>query len=198
MRFVVCGEALIDLMPEEMISPAESRWIARSGGGPFNTAAALARLGKDTRFLGRLSTDALGRQLRSHLEHAGVDLGLAVPTEDPTSLAVVSLDEQGRASYHFHFAGTSAFSWRAGELPELEHSDWLHFGSIGAVIGSYGLLDARVSLAEIAVANSKLRFSLWGRNLTDEEYQIFHFIYVVPTAMFGDPRSYGADLTLEF
>ncbi len=70
--------------------------------------------------------------------------------------------------------------------------------SIGAVIGSYGLLDARVGLAEIPVAGGNLRFSLWGRNLTDEEYQIFHFIYVVPTAMFGDPRSYGADLTLEF
>ena len=136
MRFVVCGEALIDLMPEQMISPAESRWIARSGGGPFNTAAALAKQGQDTRFLGRLSTDALGRQLRSHLELAGVDLSLAVATPDPTSLAVVSLDEEGRASYHFHFTGTSAFSWRPGELPELESGDWLHFGSIGAVIGS--------------------------------------------------------------
>ena len=33
MRFVVCGEALIDLMPEVQLSPQESRWIARSGGG---------------------------------------------------------------------------------------------------------------------------------------------------------------------
>lgn len=55
-----------------------------------------------------------------------------------------------------------------------------------------------MSLAEIPVANSKLRFSLWGRNLTDEDYYTFHFIYVVPTAMFGEPRSYGADFTLEF
>lgn len=70
--------------------------------------------------------------------------------------------------------------------------------SIGAVIGSYGLLDARVGLAGIPVASGKLRASLWGRNLTDEEYQVFQFIYVVPTAMFGDPRSYGVDLTLEF
>jgi iron complex outermembrane receptor protein len=70
--------------------------------------------------------------------------------------------------------------------------------SLGAVIGSHGLLDARVGLGEIPVAGGRLRFSLWGRNLTDEEYEIFHFIYVVPTAMFGDPRSYGADLTLEF
>lgn len=135
MRFVVCGEALIDLMPEEMISPAESRWIARSGGGPFNTATALSKLGQDTRFLGRLSTDAFGRQLRSHLDGAGVDLSLAVSTADPTSLAVVSLDEAGHASYHFHFAGTSAFNWQTGELPPLDGADWLHFGSIGAVIG---------------------------------------------------------------
>ncbi|WP_353080701.1 carbohydrate kinase family protein [Tessaracoccus lapidicaptus] len=143
MRFVVCGEALIDLMPEEMISPAESRWIARSGGGPFNTATALAKLGLDTRFLGRLSTDTFGRQLRSHLEGAGVDLSIAVPTEDPTSLAVVSLDIQGRASYHFHFAGTSAFNWAPGELPDLDADDWLHFGSIGAIIapGARQVLD---------------------------------------------------------
>ncbi len=143
MRFVVCGEALIDLMPEESISPAESRWIARSGGGPFNTSAALANLGCDTRFLGRLSTDAMGRQLRSHLEGAGVDLSLAVQTTDPTTLAVVSLDPDGKASYHFHFAGTSAFNWRDGELPTLEETDWLHFGSIGAVIapGAKKVLD---------------------------------------------------------
>lgn len=70
--------------------------------------------------------------------------------------------------------------------------------SLGAVIGSYGLLDARAGLGEIPMGRGKLRFSLWGRNLTDVEYYNFHFIYVVPTAMFGDPRSFGADLTLEF
>ena len=82
MRFVVCGEALIDLMPEGGGTPAESPWVARSGGGPLNSAAALARLGKDTHFLGRLSSDAFGVQLRSHLEAAGVSLDLAVATDD--------------------------------------------------------------------------------------------------------------------
>lgn len=134
MRFVVCGEALIDLMPEEQISPAESRWIARSGGGPFNTAAALAKLGQDTHFLGRLSTDAFGRQLRSHLETADVELDLAVSTDDATSVAVVSLDEEGKASYFFHFDKTSNFNWQRDEFPTLAADDWLHFGSIGSVI----------------------------------------------------------------
>ncbi|AQP46848.1 hypothetical protein BW730_04215 [Tessaracoccus aquimaris] len=135
MRFVVCGEALIDLMPEESISPEESRWIARSGGGPLNTAAALAKLGEDSHFLGRLSTDAFGRQLRSHLEAAGVNTDLSVTTDEPTSVAVVSLDDEGKASYNFHFDGTSNFNWQAAEFPQLEEGDWLHFGSIGSVIG---------------------------------------------------------------
>ena len=134
MRFVVCGEALIDLMPEVQLSPQESRWIARSGGGPMNSAVALAKQGLDTHFLGRLSSDAFGRQLRSHLEEAGVALDLAVDTEDPTTMAVVSLDDQGKASYAFHFDGTTNFNWKAEEFPALRAEDWLHFGSIGAVI----------------------------------------------------------------
>lgn len=134
MRFVVCGEALIDLMPGEQSSPAESQWIARSGGGPMNSAVALARMGLDTHFLGRLSTDAFGRQLSSHLLAAGAKLDLAVTTDDPTTLAVVSLDDEGKASYAFHFDGTTNFNWHPDEFPVLEDDDWLHLGSIGTVI----------------------------------------------------------------
>ncbi|GAA4890466.1 carbohydrate kinase [Tessaracoccus lubricantis] len=135
MRFVVCGEALIDLMPEGVPSAAPGKWIAHSGGGPFNTATALAKLGEDTHFLGRLSTDAFGQQLRHHLLAAGVGLDLAVSTEEATSLAIVSLDQEGKATYSFHFDQTSNFQWRAGEFPQLHADDWLHFGSIGSVIG---------------------------------------------------------------
>ena len=153
MRFVVCGEALIDLLPEEVTSPAASRWVARSGGGPLNTATALAKLGQETHFLGRLSDDAFGRQLRSYLEAFDVRLGLSVDTEDATSVAVVSLDDEGRASYTFHFDQTSNFNWKRHEFPELDSDDWLHFGSIGSVIGpgAKPLLDF-VSNTEAAVS----------------------------------------------
>lgn len=134
MRFVVCGEALIDLMPEGSPSAAPGPWRAYSGGGPFNTATALAMLGEETHFLGRLSTDAFGQQLRQHLANAGVKLDLAVSTDDATSLAIVSLDTQGKASYFFHFHRTSSFNWRRDEFPVLSADDWLHFGSIGSVI----------------------------------------------------------------
>ena len=135
MRFVVCGEALIDLMPVEEISKAETRWAALCGGSPMNTAIGLARLGEDSHFLGRLGNDAFGTQLGSYIEDNGVSTELAVHSEDPTSVAVVSLDDEGRASYTFHFQSTSNFGWCSHEFPQLAENDWLHFGSVGVVVG---------------------------------------------------------------
>lgn len=66
------------------------------------------------------------------------------------------------------------------------------------IIGAYGLLDARVTLADIRAGNGNLRFSLWGKNLTDEDYYTMHLMVGVPSAVFGDPRTYGADVTFEF
>ena len=135
MRFVVCGEALIDMLPVESVSPAETTWAALAGGGPMNTAVALRRLGEDVQFLGRLGGDAFGAQIAGYLHSNDVGLDLAVRTTDPTSLAVVSLDEEGKAQYTFHFDGTSNFGWKADEFPTLSGDDWLHFGSISTVVG---------------------------------------------------------------
>ncbi len=71
-------------------------------------------------------------------------------------------------------------------------------GDARYVIPDYGLLDARLTLAEIPVLNSGLKVSLWGKNLTDKEYYITHFNSFVPGAQFGTPRTYGADVTLSF
>ena len=119
MRFVVCGEALIGLLPGEQVSSAETRWSALCGGGPMNTALGLARLGEDSHFLGRLGGDAFGRQLERYLQDNGVATDVAIKTGEPTSVAVVSLDAEGRATYTFHFQETSNFGWRAGEFPVL-------------------------------------------------------------------------------
>jgi fructokinase len=100
---VVVGEALIDLLvaPDRTIS-------ARPGGGPFNTARTLGRLGLQVAFVGRLSTDRFGRQLRGALDADGVSLAVATTTDAPTTLAVAELDERGDADYRFYVDGTSA------------------------------------------------------------------------------------------
>ena len=144
-RFVVCGETLIDLMPTESDGDSSQRstWQALSAGGPMNSAVALGRLGLDTQFLGRLSTDSFGRQLRRHIEASRVQLDLATESDQATSIAVVSFDGEGVASYTFHFEDTANFGWAPGDLPGLASEDWLHIASLACVIPPGGdvLLD---------------------------------------------------------
>jgi fructokinase len=144
-RFVVCGETLIDLVQADVGSDDSfsSTWLALSAGGPMNSAVALGKLGADTHFLGRLSRDAFGRQLRQHILEANVKLDLATESSQATSIAVVSLDDQGVASYTFHFQGTANFGWQLDDLPQLSGDDWLHIASLSCIVspGADVLLD---------------------------------------------------------
>ncbi len=99
---VVAGEALVDLAPRDgLLAPLP-------GGSPYNVAVGLGRLGRDTAYLGALSTDGFGRLLIDQLEDAGVSLAFAPRTAQPTTLAVVHLDDQAMATYGFYLDGTSA------------------------------------------------------------------------------------------
>lgn len=144
-RFVVCGETLIDLMPagSDTDTAQRSTWQALSAGGPMNSAVALGKLGLDTQFLGRLSRDSFGRQLRQHIEASHVQLDLATESDQATSIAVVSFDDEGVASYTFHFDDTANFGWEPGDLPGLAPEDWLHIASLACVVppGGEVLLD---------------------------------------------------------
>jgi fructokinase len=144
-RFVVCGETLIDLVQADVAGndSFSSTWLALSAGGPMNSAVALGKLGADTHFLGRLSRDAFGRQLRQHILEANVQLDLATESSQATSIAVVSLDDQGIASYTFHFNNTANFGWQIDDLPELSDDDWLHIASLSCIVspGAEVLLD---------------------------------------------------------
>jgi fructokinase len=135
-RFVVCGETLIDLVQADAggADSFSSTWLALSAGGPMNSAVALGKLGADAHFLGRVSRDAFGRQLRQHILEANVKLDLATESSQATSIAVVSLDELGVASYTFHFHDTANFGWQIDDLPELNSDDWLHIASLSCVV----------------------------------------------------------------
>jgi len=100
---VVAGEALIDLL----VHP-DGRLAAIPGGGPFNAARTIARLGGEVAYLGCLSSDRFGSVLREAMARDGVDLTLVTTTDAPTTLAIAELDEHGAASYRFHTAQTSA------------------------------------------------------------------------------------------
>ncbi|MFF1549281.1 carbohydrate kinase [Streptomyces sp. NPDC058291] len=102
---VVAGEALIDLVPQGTGALAGLR--PALGGGPYNTAVALARLGSPTAFCSRVSRDAFGEALLDRLRESGVDLSAVQRGAEPTTLAVASLDGNGSAAYSFYVEGTA-------------------------------------------------------------------------------------------
>jgi fructokinase len=128
---VVCGEALID-----MIHNGDGTQRAAPGGGPFNTARALARLGVPTAFLGHLSTDAFGHELAGLLEDDGASLQYATFGPEKTTIAVADVDSEGLAEYQFLIQGTSA----PNLTPEMVPSDFgpdvraIHLGTLGLVL----------------------------------------------------------------
>jgi fructokinase len=115
-RVVVGGEALVDLVPVEQRPLAPL--APRLGGGPYNVAIGLGRLGTPATMLTRLSTDAFGDALLERLRDSDVDDALVQRGEEPTTLAVVTVDGSGAARYSFHVAGAAdRLVADPGELP---------------------------------------------------------------------------------
>ncbi|KAB1944380.1 carbohydrate kinase [Micromonospora sp. ALFpr18c] len=127
---VVAGEALIDLV----VSAEGQRAVP--GGSPANVAVTLARLDEPVRLLARIGTDEYGRQLTEYLSANRVDLAWAVRADEPTSVAVATLNAAGQASYEFRLAGTADWQWTPQELPELAGSPAtaLHTGSLALAL----------------------------------------------------------------
>ncbi|MEU1167816.1 carbohydrate kinase [Streptomyces sp. NPDC005921] len=128
---VVAGEALIDLVPQG--TGALAALQPAPGGGPYNTAVALGRLGSPTTFCSRTSYDAFGEALLDGLRRAGVDLSLVERGAEPTTLAVATVDARGSASYSFHVDGTADRLFAApADLPATTRA--VSFGTLSLVL----------------------------------------------------------------
>ncbi|MBT2415115.1 carbohydrate kinase [Streptomyces sp. ISL-12] len=102
---VVAGEALIDLVPQA--PGALAALTPALGGGPYNTAVALGRLGSPVAFCSRVSYDAFGEALLDRLRQTGVDVSPVQRGTEPTTLAVATVGADGSAAYSFYVEGTA-------------------------------------------------------------------------------------------
>jgi fructokinase len=139
---LVIGEALIDLIG----NTGNVHYTAVVGGANANVALALARRGEPQAFLGRISTDGFGQQIRERLESNGVDLSLSVVASEQSSLAVATIGEGGSASYSFYLNGTADWAWTKDELPSTQE-----LVSRGAVCIQYGCLTMAVGPGNLVV-----------------------------------------------
>ena len=125
----VAGEALIDLITDPV-----GHLDPRPGGGPFNVARAIARLGQPTAFLGSLSRDRFGRLLTDDLDRHRVLRVIQAATDAPTTLAVVDVDPAGIPGYRFYLDGTSAAALEPDQARLPPGSTVLHVGGLGLVM----------------------------------------------------------------
>jgi fructokinase len=140
----VCGEVLIDELPSGAVV----------GGGPANTAKALARLGHEVAFIDGISTDVYGVKARAELAADGVDLSLAVTSDLPTAVAVVTLGADGGASYVFKLDKTATFDFNSSWLPDPSRykPQVLHIGTLATLVqpGADVLFDWALACADFA------------------------------------------------
>jgi fructokinase len=129
---LVAGEALYDLV----LQGTDDRLQAHPGGGPFNTARTIGRLGQPVAYLGRLSRDRFGRRLEAILAEDGVDLRSIVRTDEPTTLALAEVDCDGVAQYRFYERGTSAPGLEPYAALAVTPADvsFVHVGTLGLAL----------------------------------------------------------------
>lgn len=127
-----CGEALIDMLPRQS-QAGENAFAPHAGGAVFNTAIALGRLGAPSGYFGGLSNDLFGQILAEALAVSTVDFGLCPRSDQPTTLAFVTLTN-GQAQYAFYDENTAGRMLSAADLPVLDESvTALFFGGISLV-----------------------------------------------------------------
>jgi fructokinase len=153
----VVGEALIDLVSHN------GKISAHVGGGPANTAKALARLGFQSIFIGGISHDEYGTLIEAELSQSCVDLSLANRLDLPTAIARAIIDESGRAQYEFELEGTATFSFASSWLPT-GPVDVLHIGSVATLIepGASELFKWAYDLDTVLIFDPNVRPSIRG------------------------------------
>ena len=138
------------------------------GGGPANTAKALARLDYDVDFIDGISTDSFGVIVRKELERDKVGLGLCLTSDKPTCTATVTVDPQGGARYDFVIDGTATFDFNLQWLPDPERlkPSVLHIGTLVTIIepSASVLYDWAVRVGEFApiIFDPNIRPSVMG------------------------------------
>lgn len=139
---LVIGEALIDLIGDAQ-NPGEYTSVV--GGANANVALALSRRGAAQKFMGRISSDGFGNQIRNRLQSNGVDLSWSIDALEQTTLAVATIDSLGVASYSFYVNGTTDWGWTPKELPSIEkllaeNVQAVQFGCLAMAVGPGNLV----------------------------------------------------------
>lgn len=133
MNKILCiGEALMDMIcTDKGKSLAEgSNFLKKTGGAPTNVAAAIAALGGKVSLASKVGNDPFGQQLIDEMNSFGVDTKLMLKDSHHfTTLAFVSLMEDGERDFVFSRGADGELSEADIEQINLDEIAIIHFGS---------------------------------------------------------------------
>jgi fructokinase len=136
-RKVFCiGELLIDFVAENQGSDLRKATVftKKAGGAPANVACAIARLGGNSGFIGCIGEDPFGEFLHNVLLENEVDTSHIQRSETFTTLAFVSIAEDGERDFVFSRGADQELKY----LPKIKSDfkgNMIHLGAATALLG---------------------------------------------------------------
>lgn len=130
---VALGELLIDFTENGTSGQGNPVYEANPGGAPCNVLSMLNRLGHQTAFLGKVGNDIFGRQLRSTVESAGINVeGLLTDEDVRTTLAFVETKPDGDRDFSFYRNPGADMMLREEEVRDdiIAAGKIFHFGTL--------------------------------------------------------------------
>jgi fructokinase len=170
-KIVTLGEVVADVYEEQTPSEVELQFTAHPGGAPANVAVAVAKLGVQASFVGRLGDDLFGDFILRALHAVGVETA-AVRRQPPptrTTLAFVEVSEDGNREFTFYRSVPAADELLAPEDIRrecLSGASFANFGSIPLI--KEPVRSATLKFAQLATEmgvpvafDVNLRMNLW-------------------------------------
>lgn len=130
---VALGELLIDFTQNGMSSQGNPLFEANPGGAPCNVLSMLAKLGRETAFIGKVGDDGFGHQLERALVEVGIDTAnLRFDPDIHTTLAIVQSQPDGDRDFSFYRKPGADMMLRKEEVDDsvISNSKVFHFGTL--------------------------------------------------------------------
>lgn len=157
MSIICTGELLIDFISQNIGNNLcnSDTFLKKAGGAPANVSAVISRLGGKGLFCGKIGDDSFGEFLEKSLISHGVDCSLLYKDKDhATTLAFVSLEENGERDFSFIRAADSFLRYADLNFDILKEASIFHFGSATGFLEG-DLKDTYYKLLDFAVENTK-------------------------------------------
>ena len=176
---VALGELLIDFTCVSTDADGYPTMAAHPGGAPANFLAALAKFGAKTALLGKVGDDTFGNLLRATLEQAGIETkGLITAQDVFTTLAFVTLDEQGDREFSFARkpGADTCITFEELDTALIDEAKVFHFGTLSltdepARSATYQAVAYAKSKGKLITYDPNLRKPLW-KDLEEAKKQL--------------------------